>query len=107
MENFIVVYIDNVNNGEIRVKIKEDNNNSIKIQPLDFEKECHFDFDNYYIDLFQNIESIKINDSNISFQEKFFPFENLKELYIKKSNLNNIPIKFVERIKIKGDMNNI
>ncbi len=107
MENFIVVYIDNVNNGEIRVKIKEDNNNYIKIQPLDFEKECHFDFDNYYIDLFQNIEIIQINDSNISFQEKFFPFENLKELYIKKSNLNNIPIKFVERIKIKGDMNNI
>ena len=107
MDNCIIVNIDNINNNEIRVKKKGNENTLIKIQPLDFEKESHFDFDDCYTDIFQNIERIQINDSNISFQEKFYLFENLIELYIKNSNLNNIPIKFVEKIKIKGNMNNI
>ena len=107
MDNYIIVNIDNINNNEIRVKKKGNENTLIKIQPLDFEKESHFDFDDCYTDIFQNIERIQINDSNISFQEKFYLFENLIELYIKNSNLNNIPIKFVEKIKIKGNMNNI
>ena len=107
MDNCIIVNIDNINNNEIRVKKKGNENTLIKIQPLDFEKESHFDFDDCYTDIFQNIEKIQINDSNISFQEKFYLFENLIELYIKNSNLNNIPIKFVEKIKIKGNMNNI
>ena len=68
MDNYIIVNIDNINNNEIRVKKKGNENTLIKIQPLDFEKESHFDFDDCYTDIFQNIERIQINDSNISFQ---------------------------------------
>ena len=103
----LIVNIDNINNNEIRVKKKDDEIKSIKIQPLDCEKESHFDFDDCYIDIFKNIEKIQINDSKISFQEKYFQFETLKYLYIKNSFLNEIPIKYIEHIKIKGDIKNI
>ena len=102
----LIVNIDNINNNEIRVKKKDDEIKSIKIQPLDCEKESHFDFDDCYIDIFKNIEKIQINDSKISFQEKYFQFETLKYLYIKNSFLNEIPIKYIEHIKIKGDIKN-
>ena len=103
----LIVNIDNINNNEIRVKKKDDEIKSIKIQPLDCEKESHFDFDDCYIDIFKNIEKIQINDSKISFQEKYFQFETLKYLYIKNCFLNEIPIKYIEHIKIKGDIKNI
>ena len=103
----LIVNIDNINNNEIRVKKKDDEIKSIKIQPLDCEKESHFDFDDCYIDIFKNIEKIQINDSKISFQEKYFQFETLRYLYIKNSFLKEIPIKYIENLKIKGDIKNI
>ena len=103
----LIVNIDNLNNNEIRINKKGDEINYIKIQPLDSEKESHFDFDDCYIDIFKNIEKIQINDSKISFQEKYFQFETLRYLYIKNSFLNEIPIKYIESLKIKGDIKNI
>ena len=70
----LILNIDNINNNEIHLRNKGDEMNYIKIQPLDSEKESHFDFDDCYIDIFKNIEKIQINDSKISFQEKYFQF---------------------------------
>ena len=76
----LIVNIDNLNNNEIRINKKGDEINYIKIQ---------------------------INDSKISFQEKYFQFETLRYLYIKNSFLKEIPIKYIENLKIKGDIKNI
>ena len=55
----LILNIDNLNNNEIRLRNKGDEMNYIKIQPLDSEKESHFDFDDCYIDIFKNIEKIQ------------------------------------------------